>query len=333
MRIALLLFAIAAHARPAVVPQPVSMKALGGEFRLRSDTAIAVAPESDETRQVAQFLAGSLAPATGFQLKVARAGAIVLDLTPPRAGDHPEGYRLISNTRGVRIEAPSAAGLFYGAQTLLQLLPAEIESAAAHPGPWTIPAVEIVDYPRFRWRGLLLDVSRHFFPKDFVERYIDRMARYKFNVFHWHLTDDQGWRIEIRSKPRRVCIAGGVHLWQCRTKQPLRARHPDAGPGIGAVLCHSRIDSLRDPKRSFQRPESLQLRHAEPVCEHAAVRNDYGSVNTRPRTPAQRTTVLLSHETADARYSPLERQRTIGNRVLTVVAPSAQKQCPGLRRS
>ena len=100
------------------------------------------------------------------------------------------------------ISANQPAGLFYGVQTLLQLLPKEIESKTVAKASWTIPAARIVDYPRFGWRGLMLDVSRNFFTKDDVKAYIDEMARYKFNTFHWHLTDDQGWRIEIKSLPK-----------------------------------------------------------------------------------------------------------------------------------
>jgi N-acetyl-beta-hexosaminidase len=133
----------------------------------------------------------------------ARRNAIVLALTTQvPAPAHPEGYELTVTPRGVRIQSPTPAGLFYGVQTLLQLLPPEIESRTRRDAAWTVPCVHIVDYPRFAWRGLMLDVSRHFFTKEFVEQYIDRMARYKMNVFHWHLTDDNGWRIEIKGLPQ-----------------------------------------------------------------------------------------------------------------------------------
>ena len=126
---------------------------------------------------------------------LARANVIALELTQ---GDfHPEGYDLTVAAGGVRIRADTAAGLFYGVQTLLQLLPPEIEASTPKHAAWSMPCLHIVDYPRFAWRGLMLDVSRHFFPKEFVKRYIDRMARAKLNLFHWHLVDDNGWRIEI----------------------------------------------------------------------------------------------------------------------------------------
>ncbi len=113
-----------------------------------------------------------------------------------------EGYILQSSSKGIIISANETAGLFYGVQTLLQLLPAEIESKEVVAMQWKIPAVKITDYPRFAWRGLMLDVSRHFFTKQEVMQYIDEMARFKFNTFHWHLTDDNGWRIEIKSLPK-----------------------------------------------------------------------------------------------------------------------------------
>jgi hexosaminidase len=172
--------------------------------------AIVAPPGVPDARLAADYLAKALAAPTGWQLRVSestypllRHNAIVLGLSGQSpAPAHPDGYELVVTTRGVRIQSATPAGLFYGVQTLLQLLPPEIESATRRDAAWTVPCVHIVDYPRFQWRGLMLDVSRHFFAKEFVERYIDRMARYKMNVFHWHLTDDNGWRIEIKGLPQ-----------------------------------------------------------------------------------------------------------------------------------
>lgn len=207
--------AMAAPSRPLdLVPQPVSVKTATGSFRLTGKTSIRVTPDSPETRQVAEYLTNFLQTPTGYHLKVAAGArsrnAIVLALGPLNGGGpredaltaNPEAYRLEVSSRRVRIQASTAAGLFYGVQTLLQLFPKEIESHTQRLEAWTAPAVRIDDYPRFGWRGLMLDVSRHFFTKQQVEQYIDRMARYKFNTFHWHLTDDQGWRIEIHSRPK-----------------------------------------------------------------------------------------------------------------------------------
>lgn len=113
-----------------------------------------------------------------------------------------EGYMLSVTTKGVFIHANKPAGLFYGLQTLLQLLPKEIESKTfIQKSSWTIPAVEITDYPQYKWWGILFDVARHFFTKPQVKVFIDNMVKYKYNMLHLHLTDDQGWRLEIKSLP------------------------------------------------------------------------------------------------------------------------------------
>ncbi len=185
-----------------VIPQPVSVQMLNGNFRLTSDATIAY--NKPEAKHVADMLAGRLEVPTGFQLPEQQGdkGSILLVLNgteDPQIGK--EGYVLVSTPEGLTITANQPAGLFYGMQTLLQLLPAEIESHTAVNTDWTVPGVKITDYPRFGWRGLMLDVSRHFFTKKEVERYIDEMTAYKFNTFHWHLTDDEGWRVEIKSLP------------------------------------------------------------------------------------------------------------------------------------
>ena len=113
-----------------------------------------------------------------------------------------EGYQLTSDAKGVQITANKPVGLFYGIQTLLQLMPKEIESTKAVAGvKWSIPYANITDTPRFAWRGIMLDVARHFFTKEEVKRFIDEMVAYKYNVLHFHLTDDEGWRVEIKSFP------------------------------------------------------------------------------------------------------------------------------------
>ncbi len=113
-----------------------------------------------------------------------------------------EGYQLTSDAKGVQITANKPVGLFYGIQTLLQLMPKEIESNKVVAGvKWSIPYANITDTPRFAWRGIMLDVARHFFTKEEVKRFIDEMVAYKYNVLHFHLTDDEGWRVEIKSFP------------------------------------------------------------------------------------------------------------------------------------
>jgi hexosaminidase len=155
------------------------------------------------------MLSQKLNLSTGFSIKAQQGnvGSIQLNLNKvPVALIGKEGYTLVSSPNGVVITANAPAGLFYGMQTLLQLLPKEIESKTAVNVPWTIPSVKITDYPRFGWRGLMLDVSRNFFTKEEVKQYIDQLARYKFNTLHWHLTDDNGWRVEIKSLPKLTQI-------------------------------------------------------------------------------------------------------------------------------
>jgi hexosaminidase len=204
------LLAAAATAQLRIVPQPVEAKTGEGFFRLSPSTAIGLAGNNAEATRVANMLSKKLSTVTGYTIPVT-GGAInmgtsniILSLnTTANATLGNEGYQLKVGNAGTQIIANTPAGLFYGMQTFLQLLPAEVEGGKKVENlEWKAPAAEITDYPRFGWRGLMLDVSRHFFTKDEVKRYIDDMAKYKFNLLHWHLTDDQGWRIEIKSYPR-----------------------------------------------------------------------------------------------------------------------------------
>ena len=196
---------ISVSAIASIIPQPVEMKELGGEWGLAADAVILYS--GGAAKQPAEMLAEQLRPATGFKLPVKRkrfwrsdAGNIVFQcLENPSLGT--EGYAL-RVTDHVLISAPEPAGLFYGAQTLRQLFPPEIYSKSPVSKAWKIPAVEIRDFPRFGWRGMHLDVARHFMPKEDVMKFIDTLASLKFNTFHWHLTDDQGWRIEIKKYPK-----------------------------------------------------------------------------------------------------------------------------------
>lgn len=190
----------------SIIPEPVTLQRMQGAFELTASATIGAG--NAEAARVAAYLAEAIRPATGFTLKTGAAGTIQLDVLPkPNARLGKEGYTMDVTDKKVSIRANSAAGLFYGVQSLLQLLPREIESVHTVNGvSWKIPAVAIVDYPRFAWRGLMLDVSRHFFSKEYVKTYIDRMARYKFNRMHWHLTDDNGWRVEIKSLPRLTAV-------------------------------------------------------------------------------------------------------------------------------
>ncbi len=186
-----------------LIPQPVSVQPKSGTFALAKATTIQY--NQADGRVVAEMLIQQLNQSTGFGLaaKPGNAGKIQLNLTStPNARLGEEGYTLDASPKGVIITANRSAGLFYGMQTLVQLLPKEIESKTVTSGTWTLPAVSITDYPRFGWRGIMLDVSRHFFTKDEVKKYIDQLVKLKYNTFHWHLTDDNGWRIEIKSLPK-----------------------------------------------------------------------------------------------------------------------------------
>ena len=203
--------AAAAPAAPEVhlIPEPVSLQKSPGVFRLGPTTKIVLAHDTPEVRRIGEYLQKALEAPTGYKLKIVAGhidstagGVIVLSLVAGKAAGQSEGYELKMVPVVASIQAPAAAGIFYGVQTLLQLFPPEIASTRKREAAWIAPCVQITDYPRFAWRGLMLDVSRHFYDKEYVERYLDEMARYKLNVFHWHLTDDNGWRIEIKSLPQ-----------------------------------------------------------------------------------------------------------------------------------
>lgn len=199
----------AATERTAVIPQPVSLKEGIGEFAVTPRTVIAAVPEAADA---AAFLAEDFRIAAGFTPKSGQAGTNVIRFAS--AGSElkekgPEAYTLDVTVDAVEIRANGSSGFFYGYQTLKQLLPPAIYAGMIQPGiAWTVPVVSIEDYPRFEWRGLMLDCSRHFMDVDSVKRFIDLMAIHKFNKLHWHLTDDQGWRLEIKKYPLLTEIGG-----------------------------------------------------------------------------------------------------------------------------
>jgi hexosaminidase len=201
-----------------VVPLPVTVTpADGAPFTMTATTSIVVPTGSDQIARLAEIVASGLRPATGFRLPIAAsdasapAGSIVLRLGGPSTLGS-EGYDLTITADSVRIVAASPAGLFHGAETFRQLLPASIEAQLKVGDVWTVPAGHIVDYPRFAWRGAMLDVARHFFTVDEVKQVIDLLALYKLNTLHLHLSDDQGWRIQIDSWPRLTTIGGATQV-------------------------------------------------------------------------------------------------------------------------
>ncbi len=207
----------------SVIPEPVSLVATGGYFLLDQGTGLSFDHHSADVSGVAGVFREDLSryPLEGFPFKDAPAeggrNSITLEIVPDTAL-HREGYRMSVNKRSIRITAPGKEGLYYGLQTLRQILMTTTPSK----GAIRIPCMEITDYPRFSWRGMHLDVSRHFFAADSIKRYIDFLALYKFNRFHWHLTDDQGWRIEIRKYPKLTTTGA----WR-------KPRQTGAGAGSG----------------------------------------------------------------------------------------------------
>ncbi|MFF0575742.1 beta-N-acetylhexosaminidase [Streptosporangium saharense] len=199
-----------------VLPVPVSVRPAGDvSYTLAPDAAVHTEAGSAEAAQVGAYLAGLLRPSTGYALPVVQDGqesgvSLLLTGADPVVGS--EGYQLDVTEEAVVIRARTGTGLFNGVQTLRQLLPPRIESATAVPGPWTVRGGRIVDYPRFPYRGAMLDVARHFHPVETVRRYIDRIVLYKINYLHLHLSDDQGWRIAVDSRPRLTEYGGRTQV-------------------------------------------------------------------------------------------------------------------------
>lgn len=182
----------------ALIPKPTNIKLAEGHFVLNKETVIFADGNSFE----AQYLQQAIKQQTGLDIKIlsttTNASKISLDFDfeSPAASDNKEPYELTVSDKTIVIKAEYNQGFFYGIQTLLQLIPFEKKNEII------LPCLQITDQPKYAWRGMHLDCARHFFPVDFVKKYIDYLAMYKFNTFHWHLTDDQGWRIEIKKYPK-----------------------------------------------------------------------------------------------------------------------------------
>lgn len=207
--IIILLGVLTVKAQHNIIPAPVSFQSTNGMFMIDNQTSIDLRANNPALRKMAENFQMFLKNAgTNINLKSVpnpdRGNkAIILDLLKTKdvtIGD--EGYLLEVNENSIEILANTNSGIFNGLQTLRQMLPRDFESKDHPMGIGMVMGCKIKDYPRFGWRGLMFDVSRHFFTVDEVKSYIDKMAQYKFNVFHWHLTDDEGWRIEIKSLPK-----------------------------------------------------------------------------------------------------------------------------------
>jgi len=228
-----------------VIPVPVSVKAGSGYFVLDPSAEITYSG-GEAARENAVVLAQLLGTPTGYGLNVKEGtnGKIRVDIDSKEKWQADE-YRLTVTGENIILSAGTSAGLFYGIQTLRQLLPPEIESSVKVTGgvKWQVPCVSIKDYPRFGWRGMMLDCSRHFFPADSVKKFIDLLAMNKMNVFHWHLVDDQGWRIEIKKYPKLT----EVGAWRVnREGQPWRGREPQKPGEVADYGGFYTQDQIRD---------------------------------------------------------------------------------------
>ncbi|MEA4840050.1 MAG: family 20 glycosylhydrolase [Bacteroidales bacterium] len=232
----------------SIIPEPVSVVKKTGDFVLGKKVVV-LAPANKELDRTIAFLKQKLSTATGSEVnvKASKSGLksirlVLNDKVNPILGE--EGYTLSVTPQKVVIKANKPAGLFYGAQSFIQLFPPEIESKDLVKNvSWKVPAVEITDYPRMGWRGLMLDVARHFFTVDEVKQYIDVMARYKYNMLHLHLTDDEGWRIEIESLPRLTEV-GAWRVEKIGNFGQFSAPLPDEPKNYGGFYTHQDIKDL-----------------------------------------------------------------------------------------
>lgn len=198
-----------------VIPQPQEVELLDGMFLLNEKTTMYVVEGDPGAAASAQYLGWALRGATGFPLAIVKLESEMIRpngilLTTHGAEERrlePEGYQLVVTPETIILRGADEAGLFYGVQTMRQLLPPRIDTDEWQPGPWPMPSVRIVDAPRFPWRGFMLDSSRHFQSKEYILKLLDQMAFYKLNRFHWHLIDNDGWRLEIDQYPELTEIA------------------------------------------------------------------------------------------------------------------------------
>jgi hexosaminidase len=206
----------------SIIPQPVSLTAEPGNFMIDKNTSIIFNTKENDLRHAATFFNAFVKNVSGevLPLNVKKQKTIVLEIKKTEKIGN-EGYLLNVSPNSIKIMANTKVGIVYGMQSLFQTLPQIRTNAALE-----VPCMKIMDYPRFKWRGMHLDVSRHFFSPELVKEYIDLMATYKFNTFHWHLTDDQGWRIEIKKYPKLTSVGAwradrtGLTWEECQPTQP-----------------------------------------------------------------------------------------------------------------
>ncbi len=237
----LLMCVFLAKAQTTIIPHPQEVKFIQGVFQLSKDTKII---SQKETREEANYLAEELKKGFGEKIKIKKKGkgiSLILDKSlKQELGD--EGYSLTVRQDEIKISAPTNTGIFYGIQSLRQLLPAEFEYQTNAAKSVEIPCTQVKDYPRFGWRAFMLDEARHFQGMETVKDLLDQMALLKMNVFHWHLTDDQGWRIEIKKYPKLTEIGG------FRETTQITRNHPEDQNGIphGGFYTQKEIKEIID---------------------------------------------------------------------------------------
>ena len=231
----------------AIIPQPVSLEKKTGSFRLVQGLQVLYPANNPEITKAVDLFKQKVETATGLQLNTTqsnnKSGGIQITLIND-AVIGTEGYKLTVTPEQIKIEANKPAGIFYAFQSLIQLLPKEIESKKIiKKDAWLVPAVNITDFPRFSWRGMMFDVSRHFFTKEQVKIFIDDMVKYKFNLLHLHLTDDQGWRIEIKALPKLTEV-GAWRVDKTGTFMKLSVPAADEPRTYGGFFTHDDIREL-----------------------------------------------------------------------------------------
>jgi len=233
----------------SIIPEPVSVSLQKGTYQLPASFTIAADKVIPAVEQIAGMLKNRLETVAGLHGtlvapgKTASIQLVINDVVNVSIGN--EGYELsVSPQSGITIAANQPAGLFYGIQTLYQLLPPAIDSKKqVNDIAWSVPAVSIKDYPRFGWRGMMFDVVRHFFTKEEVKQYIDQMVKYKLNLLHLHLTDDEGWRIEIKSLPKLTEV-GAWRVNKTGTFGRFSKPSPDAPKDYGGFYTQDDIREL-----------------------------------------------------------------------------------------
>ena len=236
------------------IPQPVSIKYDKGSFNLQSKVIIITKDKSD--LEIASLLAKRLTDATGCSLKTQigtnQKNSIefkIAEQYQTRIGE--EGYLLDINPKNILITANKPDGWFYAIETLMQLLPASVENSNDEVAEkkLSISCIKIEDYPRFKWRGLMVDVSRHFFSKEVIKSYINQMSKYKLNTLHLHLTDNQGWRIEIKGLPELTEV-GAWRVPRIGYWKGFKAPQPNEKASYGGYYSYQDIREIVDYGKS-----------------------------------------------------------------------------------